>query len=93
MELVLSTKELVYNSLFFKHIIAVRSGFTDLVSKTNAPLSVIHLGGTFDRPLRVEYGSRLDDVRDLGRMEDIFPFEYCEGRTDELIQLVLEDIR
>lgn len=91
-ELVLGTKELVCNSLFFKHIIAVRSGFTDLVSKTNAPLTVLHLGGNKEMPLRVELGSRGDDVRDLGRQEDIFPVVYCVDREDELIRLILENI-
>ena len=91
-ELVLGTKELIVNAGFFKHIIAVRSGFTDLVSKTDAKMSVLHLGGTVDGPLRVEYGTRNDDVRDLGRMEGIFPIQYCAEREDEIIQLLLEDV-
>ena len=90
-ELLLSTKELVVNAGFFKHVVAVRSGFTDLVTKTNAHMTVLHLGGSADKPLRVEYGSRLDDVRDLGRMSGIFPLEYCSGREEELISLILED--
>ena len=91
-EHVMSTKELILNASFFKHIVAVRSGFTDLVTKTNAKLSVLHLGGTLDKPLRVEYGSRDDDVRDLGRMDDIYPIMYCAEREDEVISLILEDI-
>ena len=42
--------------------------------------------------MRVEYGSRFDDVRDLGRMEGIYPVEYCAEREDELIDLKIEDI-
>ena len=91
-ELVLSTKDLIVNSGFFKHVIAVRSGFTDLVTKTDAKMSVIHLGGTADGPLRVEYGTRPDDVRDLGRMEGIYPINYCTEREDEIISLLLEDV-
>ncbi len=91
-ELVLSTKELILNAGFFKHIVAVRSGFTDLVSKTDAKLTVLHLGGTTDTPLRTEYGTALDDVRDLGRMEGIYPIKYCAIREDEIIKLILEDI-
>ena len=90
-ELVLGTQELILNAPLFKHVVAVRSGFTDLVVKTSARLSVIHLGGSEGAPIRVEYGSRLDDVRDLGRMEDVFPVVYCAEREDELIQTIMED--
>ncbi len=93
MECILSTKELIINAPLFKHVISVRSGFTDLVTKTSAKLTVLHLGGTTDSPLEVEYGSRNDDVRDLGRMDDIYPYEYCAEREDELIDLIINDIR
>ncbi len=92
-ELVLRTRELILSAEYFRHIIGVRSGFTDLVSKTNARLSVMHLGGTLDLPLRIEYGSVGDDVRDLGRIKDIFPMRYCPEREDEIIQLIIEDIQ
>ena len=91
-ELRISTKDLILCSSFFKHIVAVRSGFTDLVSKTDAPLTVLHLGGKVDGALRVEYGARLDDVRDLGRLEGIYPIEYCQEREEEIIKLIIEDI-
>ena len=91
-ELILSTKELIVNAGFFKGIVAVRSGFTDLVSKTDAKLCVLHLGGTVDTPIRVEYGTNADDVRDLGRMEGICPMRYCADREDEIISLILKDM-
>lgn len=91
-ELVLTTKELIIDAPLFKHVFAVRSGFTDLVCKTNARLTVLHLGGTTDKPLEVEYGTRRDDVRDLGRMDNIFPFVYCEDREDELIELMMGNV-
>ena len=90
----MSTKELIVNAPLFRNVIAVRSGFTDLVCKTSARLSVLHLGEVdTGASLRVEYGSRFDDVRDLGRMDDIYPFVYCAEREDELIDQILEDIR
>lgn len=91
-ECVLSTKELILNAPLFKHVIAVRSGFTDLVSKTDAHLTVLHLGGTEDGPLSVEYGTVGDDVRDLGRIDNIFPFKYNAEREEELIQLIMSNI-
>lgn len=91
-ECVLSTKELILNAPLFRHVIAVRSGFTDLVSKTDARLTVLHLGGTEDGSLSIEYGTTGDDVRDLGRITGIFPYRYCAGREDELIQLILSNI-
>ncbi len=91
-ELVLSTKELMLLAPVFRHVVAVRSGFTDLVSKTDAKLSVLHLGESDGRSLRIEYGSRPDDVRDLGRIEGIYPVLYCGEREDEVIGNILEDI-
>ena len=91
-ECILSTKELILNAPLFKHVIAVRSGFTDLVSKTDAHLTVLHLGGTEDGPLSVEYGTVGDDVRDLGRIDNIFPFKYNAEREEELIQLIMSNI-
>lgn len=44
-EYVSSTKELIVNAPLFRHVIGVRSGFTDLVAKTGARMSVLHLGG------------------------------------------------
>lgn len=89
----MSTRELILNAPLFKHVIGVRSGFTDLVTKTSARLTVLHLGGTMDSPLYIEYGSGNDDVRDLGRVEDIFPYKYCAEREDELIDLILQDVK
>ena len=89
---VCSTTELILNSPLFKHVISVRSGFTDLVSKTNASLTVLHLHNVHGGALRFEYGSISDDVRDLGRLEDIYPVAYNAGREDELIQLIYENI-
>jgi len=91
-ECVLSTKDLILKAPLFRHVIAVRSGFTDLVSKTDAQLTVLHLGGTKEGTLRVEYGTRGDDVRDLGRMEGIYPVMYCAEREEELINTIMEDI-
>lgn len=91
-ELVLSTRELIVNASLFKHVVAVRSGFTDLVAKTNARMTVLHLGETKGMPLSIEYGSRDDDVRDLGRMEGIFPVLYDAEREDELISMILDTI-
>ncbi|MCR5603813.1 MAG: hypothetical protein K6G27_08945 [Lachnospiraceae bacterium] len=91
-ELLLNTKELIVNASFFKHVVAVRSGFTDLVTKTDARMTVIHLGGSEEGPLRVEYGSIGDDVRDLGRMDGIYPIKYNAQREDEIIGLIIEDI-
>ena len=91
-ECVLTTKELILNAPLFRHIISVRSGFTDLVSKTNASLTVIHLGGKDEGSLRVQYGDIGDDVRDLGRMDHIYPLKYCDKREEELISLIIEDI-
>lgn len=91
-ELVLSTKELIVNAPLFKHVIAVRSGFTDLVTKTDASMTVLHLGETQGMPLAIEYGTRDDDVRDLGRMEGIFPVLYDAEREDELISMILDKI-
>ena len=91
-ECVLTTKELVVSAPLFKHIVSVRSGFTDLVSKTDANLTVLHLHGAKEGSLRVQYGDIWDDVRDLGRMEGIYPLKYCEGREEELIDLIVENI-
>ena len=91
-ECVSSTKELILTAPLFRHVIAVRSGFTDLVSKTDAHLTVLHLGAAADEPLRVEYGTIGDDVRDLGRIDNIFPFKYNADREEELIRLILSDI-
>ena len=80
------------NAPLFKHVIAVRSGFTDLVTKTDASMTVLHLGETQGMPLAIEYGTRDDDVRDLGRMEGIFPVLYDAEREDELISMILDKI-
>lgn len=90
--LLMNTKELIVNAPCFKHVFAVRSGFTDLVAKTDARLSVLHLGDVPEGSLAVEYGTRGDDVRDLGRKDGIFPFVYVKDREDELIDLMLNDI-
>ncbi len=92
-ECVLSTKELIVNAPLFTHVISVRSGFTDLVSKTTANLTVLHLGGQKEGDLRVEYGERWDDVRDLGRMEGIYPINYCGDREDEIIGLIVDNVK
>lgn len=89
-ELVLSTKDLILHAPLFKHIISIRSGLTDLVSKTNAKLTVLHTGEARDS-LYIEYGTIGDDVRDLGRMQGIYPMFYDEEREDELIRLIVED--
>ncbi|MBO6147957.1 MAG: hypothetical protein J6O55_01300 [Lachnospiraceae bacterium] len=91
-ECVLTTKELILNAPLFRHVVSVRSGFTDLVSKTNAKLTVLHLGGEKEGNLRVQYGDIWDDVRDLGRKEGIYPIKYCGDREDEMIDLIIEDI-
>jgi len=93
MECVLTTKELILNAPLFRHVVSVRSGFTDLVSKTDAKLTVLHLGGEKEGNLRVQYGDIWDDVRDLGRMEGIYPLRYCEAREEELINLIVENIK
>ena len=80
------------NAPLFQHVISVRSGFTDLVSKTDAKLTVLHLGGKKDGDLRVQYGDIWDDVRDLGRMEGIYPLRYCESREEEIIDLIIENV-
>lgn len=92
-ECLLSTKDLIVNSPLFKHVIAVRSGFTDLVCKTSASLTVLHLSEDPKTPLSVKYGSRDDDVRDLGRMDDIYSYVYRQEREDELIDLIIKEIR
>lgn len=91
-EFAASTKELILNAPLFRHVIAVRSGFTDLVSKTDARLTVLHPGVPEASVCRVEYGSRGDDVRDLGRMEGIFPIVYVPGKEEEVIRLIMEDV-
>ncbi|MCR4842419.1 MAG: hypothetical protein K5840_04040 [Eubacterium sp.] len=87
-EFLSSTTDLILNAPLFKRVISVRSGFTDLVCRTTAELTVLHLGGDIDAPLEVEYGSRFDDVRDFGRMEGIYPYVYVSEREDELIDLI-----
>jgi len=87
-----TTEDLIINTPLFKHVVSVRSGFTDLVSKVPSSLTVLHLGGNPSGSLRVEYGKRNDDVRDLGRIENIYPIVYCGEREDEIINLILENI-
>ena len=91
-ECVLTTKELIVSAPLFKHVVSVRSGFTDLVSKTDANLTVLHLVGQKEGSLRVQYGEIGDDVRDLGRMEGIYPLKYFEDREDEIIDLIVENV-
>ena len=91
-EYVSSTKELIVNAPLFRHVIGVRSGFTDIVAKTGARMSVLHLGAPDDAVSRVEYGTRYDDVRDLGRMEGIFPVIRVPEKDEEVINLLLEDV-
>lgn len=87
-----NTQDLILNAPLFKHVIAVRSGFTDLVSKTSASMSVIHLSDDQNIELRIDYGVDLSDVRDLGRMEDIYPVYYVPGREKETIEIIIENI-
>lgn len=87
-----NTKELILNAPLFKHVVAVRSGFTDLVTKTSASMSVIHPSDKPDIELRIEYGVDASDVRDLGRVKDIYPIYYVGGREQEIIDLIIEDI-
>ena len=91
-EFAAGTKDLILDAPLFRHVIAVRSGFTDLVSKTDARLTVLHLGAPEDSVSRVVYGTRGDDVRDLGRMEGIFPVVHVPGKEEELINLIMEDV-
>lgn len=91
-ECVMSTKELILNAPHFKHVVAVRSGFTDLVSKTEARLTVLHLGKEDVKELSVAYGTRGDDVRDLGRVEGIYPLIYSGEKEDDIIRIIVENI-
>lgn len=90
--LVCNTTDLILNAPLFKHVISVRSGFTDLVSKTSAPLTVLHLHDSIGNSFSFEYGTIDDDVRDLGRMEKIYPVAYCEEREEELINLIYRNM-
>ena len=87
-----TTVELILNAPLFKHVVSVRSGFTDLVSKTDAPLTVLHQTKDSNVDMRIEYGSCIDDIRDLGRMEDIYPFYYISEKENELIEAIMENI-
>ena len=91
-ECIMTTKELILNAPLFKHVVAVRSGFTDLVAKTQAKMSVLHLNKSGVSDIRVEYGTRSDDVRDLGRMDGIFPVVYMPDREEDVIGIIMEDI-
>ncbi len=87
-----TTKELIINAPLFKHVVGVRSGFTDLVANTEAHMSVLHLGGEGREDLRIEYGTIGDDVRDFGNIDGIFPVRYNSQKEEEVIRLICEDI-